>query len=410
MEKLSFAKMASIAFGFCVASAILSPAQTLTTIVTFDGANGEQPYFGSLTQDTNGNIYGTTLTGGTDTGNCSNGQGFGCGTIFQITPQGAFSTLYNFCSQPGCSDGLESFSALAHDSSGNLYGTTDAGGATFAGTVFKITPEGVLTTVYNFCGQSNCADGSSPTSGLVSLSGDLYGTTSSGGANNAGTIFKVTPSGLLTTLYSFCSQPNCADGETVYDTMIEANGKLWGTTQAGGASNFGTVFFITPAGRFTTVHSFNSVDGAAPIGGLLRAANGNFYGTTSAGGTRDDGTIFKMTATGKLTTIYNFCANTDCPDGVAPLGGLVQGTNGNFFGTTVDGGMNFRGTIFEITPAGKLTTIYNFCSQTNCADGEFPYAGLIQASDGKLYGTTLQGGDLSCSSPNGCGTVFSLTE
>ncbi len=410
MEKLSLAKMASIAFAFCIATAILSPAQTLTTIVAFDGANGEEPYFGSLSQDTNGNIYGTTLTGGTDTSSCSNGQGFGCGIIFQITTEGVFSTLYNFCSQPGCSDGIDSFGTLAHDSSGNLYGTTDTGGATFAGTVFKVTPEGVLTTIYNFCAQSNCADGSSPTSGLVSLGGDFYGTTSSGGANNAGTIFKISPSGALTTLYNFCSQPNCADGETVYDTMIEASGKLWGTTQGGGANNFGTVFSITLAGKFTTVHSFNSIDGSTPIGGLLHTANGNFYGTTSAGGTRDDGTVFKMTATGKLTTIYNFCAKTDCPDGVAPLGGLVQGTNGSFFGTTVDGGSNFRGTVFEITPAGKLTTIYNFCSQTNCADGEFPYAGLIQASDGKLHGTTLQGGDLSCNSLNGCGTVFNLTE
>jgi uncharacterized repeat protein (TIGR03803 family) len=169
------------------------------------------------------------------------------------------------------------------------------------------------------------------------------------------------------------------------------------------------VFSTTTAGKFKAVHSFNAIDGAEPSGGLLYA-NGKFYGTTDGGGARDDGTVFEMTASGKLTTLYNFCAEIDCPDGVAPLGGLVQGTNGNLFGTTEAGGKNFRGTVFEITPTGNLTTIYNFCSKKKCADGEYPYAGLIQGSDGELYGTTTGGGDFSCSPPNGCGTVFSLTE
>ncbi len=158
------------------------------------------------------------------------------------------------------------------------------------------------------------------------------------------------------------------------------------------------------------MHSFDAIDGATPFGGLLHAANGDFYGTTSGGGTRDDGTVFKMTATGKLTTIYNFCADTDCPDGVAPLGGLVQGRSGNFYGTTADGGAHFRGTIFEITEAGKLTTLYSFCAETDCSDGEYPYTGLVQGSDGDLYGTTQGGGDLSCASPSGCGTAFSFTQ
>jgi uncharacterized repeat protein (TIGR03803 family) len=408
MKKLNLAA-ATCLLSAVFATSITSAAQTLTTLVSFNGANGEDPYFGSLAQDTNGNIYGVTLSGGPGGGQCTNGQGFGCGTIFQITPDGAFSTLYTFCSQENCSDGIIPTGSLAYDSSGNLYGTAQSGGANFNGTVFQITPEGVLTTLYSFCSETNCADGSDPGAGLVALGGDFYGTTQSGGASGVGTIFKITASGQLTTLHSFCSETNCADGEVVYGAMIAADGKLWGTTLGGGKNNLGTVFSTTTAGKFKAVHSFNAIDGAEPSGGLLYA-NGKFYGTTDGGGARDDGTVFEMTASGKLTTLYNFCAEIDCPDGVAPLGGLVQGTNGNLFGTTEAGGKNFRGTVFEITPTGNLTTIYNFCSKKKCADGEYPYAGLIQGSDGELYGTTTGGGDFSCSPPNGCGTVFSLTE
>ncbi len=410
MRKPVFLRVVCGIFVIFAASAVTLTAQTLTTLVTFDGTNGEQPYFAPLVQNTNGNIYGTTLSGGPSTADCSNGQGFGCGTIFQITAAGEFSTLYSFCSQVSCSDGISPFAGLAHDENGNLYGTTGSGGTSFQGTVFKITPEGILTTLYNFCSQTNCADGAQPFATLVYFAGDFYGTTTSGGANGDGTIFKITPAGQLTTLYSFCSQVNCTDGYVVYGAMIEFNGKLWGTTLQGGANGFGTVFAVTTAGKLTTLHSFDAVDGASPWGELLHAANGYFYGTTSGGGTRDDGTVFKMTAAGKLTTIYNFCADTDCPDGVAPLGGLVQGRNGNFYGTTNDGGANFRGTIFEITEAGELTTLYSFCSKTDCTDGEYPYTPLVQGSNGKLYGTTEGGGDPSCDSPSGCGIVFSFVQ
>jgi uncharacterized repeat protein (TIGR03803 family) len=399
MKRLNLVAAAGL-LSMVFAASITGTAQTLTTLVEFDGSNGGSPYFATLVQDTNGNVYGTTLQGGAN----------GLGTIFQVTAEGEFSTLYNFCSQANCADGGVPYAGLAHDAEGNLYGTTSQFGANFDGTVFEITPEGVLTTLYNFCSQANCTDGSYPYGGVVYFAGNLYGTTSSGGSNGDGTIFKLTLGGQLTTLHSFCSQANCADGYSVYDAMIEANGKLWGTTQQGGSNGFGTVFSITPGGKFKSLHSFNSIDGSTPFGGPVHAANGNFYGTTSDGGDRDDGTVFKMTTSGKLTTIYNFCADPDCPDGVAPLGGLAQGSNGNFYGTTADGGANFRGTIFEITPAGELTTLYSFCSKTDCADGDYPYTGVVQATDEKLYGTTYGGGDLNCASPGGCGTVFSLTE
>jgi uncharacterized repeat protein (TIGR03803 family) len=396
MKRFIFAKMACGLFLFCAAATVSLTAQTLTTLGTFDGSNGELPDFASLVQNADGNVYGVTVEGGAN----------GLGEIFQITSEGAFTTLYSFCSQPNCADGALPYAGLTHDNAGYLYGTTSQFGANYYGTVFKITPAGSLTTLYNFCSQTNCADGAYPYAGLLYFGGNFYGTTSYGGAKNAGTIFKITPAGQLTTLYSFCSQPNCADGEFAYDAMIAANGKLWGTTQNGGANGFGTVFSVTPAGALTTLHSFT--DGATAFGGLVHAANGNFYGTTAAGGSRDDGTVFKMTATGTFTTIYNFCAAIDCPDGVSPFGGLVLGSNGIFYGTTAAGGSNFRGTIFEITPAGKLTTLYNFCSNTGCSDGQYPYSGLLRASSGDLYGTTQEGGDLSCDSPNGCGTVFSF--
>jgi uncharacterized repeat protein (TIGR03803 family) len=410
MGKLSFWKLFCLVFLFCAAAVIASPAQTFTTLATFDGTNGVEPAYGSLVQDSNGNFFGTTLTGGNNTSNCSDGQGYGCGTIFEITATGTLTTLHDFCSETNCADGLVPFGGLVKGASGNFYGTTNSGG-TFAGTVFEVTPQGTLTTLYNFCSQPNCADGEFPFAGLARASnGNFYGTTSSGGAHGAGTIFAFTPAGTLTTLYNFCSQPNCADGQLVYSPLLPAaNGKLYGTTLQGGAGGAGTVFAITLAGTLTTLHSFNYKDGAYPYGELLRTKSGTFLGTTSSGGLRDDGTIFQITSAGQLTTLYNFCVTTYCRDGAGPIGGLIRGANGNFYGTTSAGGANFQGTVFEITPAGKLTTLYSFCSKASCSDGEFPIAGLVQATDGTLYGTTADGGNLSCISGGyGCGTVFSL--
>lgn len=146
------------------------------------------------------------------------------------------------------------------------------------------------------------------------------------------------------------------------------------------------------------------MDGLNPEGGLVQAANGNFYGTTYDGGSGPYGTVFEMTSAGTLTTLYTFCARTRCADGRYPAAALVQDTNGNFYGTTSSGGNQTRlaGTVFKITPAGKLTTLHPFCVLTNCNDGAFPYGGLVQATDGKFYGTTYDGGTY------GYGTIFTL--
>jgi uncharacterized repeat protein (TIGR03803 family) len=227
------------------------------------------------------------------------------------------------------------------------------------GTIFKITPSGTLTTLYSFCSQGGCADGEFPDAGLVqAINGDFYGTTVQGGANpssyagGSGTVFKMTPSGILTTLYSFCSQSGCADGEFPNPLIQATNGELYGTTGHGGAYGAGTVFKITPSGTLTTLYSFCSQSGCPefPTAGLVQATDGDFYGTTYGGGVNNSGTIFKITPSGMLTTLYSFCSQSGCPDGANPYGGLVQSTNGNFYGTTGYGGAygNY-GTIFSLS-------------------------------------------------------------
>jgi uncharacterized repeat protein (TIGR03803 family) len=186
------------------------------------------------------------------------------------------------------------------------------------------------------------------------------------------------------------------------------DGNLYGTTLGGGsAKGFGTVFKITPSGTLTTLHSFcaqsGCPDGQFPQTGLVQATNGNLYGTTISGGAYGNGTIFKITTSGMLTTLYSVCSQSGCPDGNYLIAGLIQATDGNLYGVMDVGGANGAGTIFKVTLSGTLTTLYNFCSQSGCPDGQYPGGGLVQATDGILYGTTADGG------ANGEGTVFSLS-
>jgi uncharacterized repeat protein (TIGR03803 family) len=411
MERFDAIKAASILTAFFLATTVIAPAQTFTDLLNFDGQNGVNPMYGSLIQTSDGNLYGTTLFGSNDTRYCSTESGWGCGTIFEISTAGTLTTLYTFCSLLDCSDGGGPWTGVVQGTDGDLYGTTTVGGSNGGGTVFKITLEGGFRTLHDFCSEADCGDGSNPYAGLVqATNGNFYGTTTINGAHNVGTVFEITPAGKFTVLYSFCSQAGCSDGETPQGALIQAkNGNLYGTTLRGGVYGAGTIFEITLAGKLITLYSFDYKDGANPYTGLMQASNGDIYGTTEAGGTRNNGTVFEITAAGKLKTIYNFCVKTYCSDGAIPASILVQGTNGNLFATTYLGGNNSRGTVFEITTAGKLTTLYSFCSQTDCTDGANPYAGVIQATNGVLYGTTYQGGDVSCTSPYGCGSIFSLS-
>ena len=328
-----------------------------------------------------------------------------------------FNTVINF----NASDGGLPIGPLAQGRDGRLYGTTSGYGANNEGTVFKANSRGVVNTLYNFCTQTDCPDGYSPQALVLATDGSFYGVTTDGGASFAcdvgcGTVFKISATGKFTTLYSFCSQPNCLDGASPYGGLVQGiDGNFYGTTQYGGdrtcnnsISTCGTLFRITPRGILTTLYVFHGPDGAFPQVGLVQARDGNLYGTTNGGGfsvcALGCGTVFKITPAGILTTLHRFALT----DGANPISGLVQSTGGNLFGTTYSGGdlscdPDFGcGTVFGITPSGTLMTVHNFTG----LDGSGPTNGPIQATNGLLYGTTISGGSISCY--RGCGTVFSL--
>jgi uncharacterized repeat protein (TIGR03803 family) len=369
-------------FLFCLAASIASPAQEFKTLVDFDG-DGSGPVAPVL-QGLDGNLYSTT----------------GGDTFFTVTEGGALTSLQFVAGSPS--------GALAQTVRGNFYGTTQDSGLGY-GTVFKVTPAGAQTRLYQFCTQTNCADGADPRAGVIlATDGNLYGTTASGG--DGGTVFRITLQGVLATLYSFsCSLTACGDGDSPIGGLVQAaDGNFCGTTLFGGTnSGCGTVFKITPGGALTTVHSFDGNDGSSPLGTLVQAPDGGLYGVTefggpSAGGCGDSqgsGTVFRITAAGALTTLYSFCALPNCADGLNPYAGLVRATDGNFYGTTQVGGANNLGTVFRITPGGVLTTLHSFSGP----DGEIPDASLFQATDGILYGTASSGGT------SNDGTVFSLS-
>ena len=371
MKKVLRLRVAACAvFLLCMATAIGASAQTFTTLFRFDGSNGANPYLESLVQGFDGSFYGTNNLAGT----------YGGGTVFKITAGGTLTTLYNFCAQKNCADGGLPIAGLAQGTDGSLYGTTSTGGAGEIGTVFKITPEGTLTTLHRFDG----SDGTNPSGALAEgADGSFYGTTNTGGVSNAGTIFRITPQGALTTLYSFCAV-DCSSGGLPAARLIQGkDGNFYVTTNLYGANGDGTVFKITPSGVLTTLYRFcaevNCSDGGYPFGGLIQAADGNFYGTTQGGVTSVSyGTVFKITPSGVLTTLYSFCAKANCGDGAYPDAGLVQAGDGDFYGTTSGGGAKAWGTVFRMTPRGVLTTLYSFCAQTNCHDGTIPF-GLFQA-------------------------------
>jgi uncharacterized repeat protein (TIGR03803 family) len=350
----------------------------------------------------------------------------------------AQKVLYNFCSASACGDGVFPNSGLVQDAAGNLYGTVVNGGIFTVvcsgggcGTVFKIDTSNHFSVLYSFCSVTNCTDGVNPQAGLIlDSAGSLYGTTSGGGANGGGTVFKLDTNGVETVLYSFCSVALCTDGSTpVAGVIQDAAGNLYGTTYVGGANGGGVVFKVDTTGQETVLYSFCSViknlacaDGQWPAAGLIQDAAGNLYGTTTGGGSRHIlnglgwGTVFKLDSAGHETVLYNFCSATSCTDGSVPKAGLIQDATGNFYGTTSAGGANTTadlgaggGTVFKLDTSNHETVLYSFCSAANCADGESPAAGLIQDSAGNLYGTTVNGGTSTSSCLGGsCGTVFKL--
>jgi len=408
---------------FCAAAVIASPAQNklaFTTLASFNGTDGDRPAYMTLIQHRDGNFYGTTAGGGANSNDICDLYSPGCGTIFKITPAGALTALYSFCSLPGCADGAVPLGGLVLGSDGNFWGATAMGAnpncTRGCGTVFKITlghTPGAMTTLHSFDG----TDGAQPNAPLVQASDEnFYGTAYSGGDYGAGTVFKITLRGALSTVYSFQGSP--ADGANPYAGLVQdpTDGSFYGTTYFGGANGAGTVFKITAEGVEHVLYSFCSepscADGGYPYAGLVLGTDGNFYGTTYFGGIYNSGcmygcgTVFKITLShtqGTLTTLHSFQGHPT--EGSNPAAGLVQATDGNFYGTTAYGGGGANadwGTVFKITPAGSLTTSHTFCITGVCNEGVGPLGGLLQTSFGLLYGTTEVGGAYQG------GTIYSL--
>jgi uncharacterized repeat protein (TIGR03803 family) len=407
----------------------------LTTLVSFcalaNCADGANPLAG-LIADADGNLFGTTFFGGANN----------AGTVFEIakTDGGYASTptvLVSFCSLPNCADGWNPGGSLIMDANGNLFGTTFSGGAHLAGSVFEIVKTdggyaSIATTLASFSG----ADGEGPHAGLVAdANGNLFSTTGFGGAQGSGTVFEIAKiaSGYAstpTTLVSFCALPNCADGaDPAGGLIIDGDGNLFGTTLNGGAHlagpGSGTVFEIAKTAKGyastpTILVSFcalpNCADGAGPQGDLIADVKGNLFGTTHSGGANGfspGGTVFEVAKTAKghastPTTLVSFCSLPNCADGSVPVAGVIADANSNLFGTTALNGANGGGTLFEVVKTAKgyastPTTLVNFCSLANCADGANPQGNLIADADGNLFSTTRDGG------ANGNGTVYEVT-
>lgn len=368
-------------------SAPTASTPTFGVVYSFGSQTGDadgQYSAAALVQDSSGNFYGTTTSGGLH----------GDGTVFKISSSGTSVWDYSFS---GKSDGIAPSAALIRGNDGNYYGTTYAGGASNGGTVYKITPAGVLSTVYAF--GSKATDGTQSEAGLVQDSaGNFYGTTTGGVTNIYGTVYKMSSSGTMIWTYPFTGG---ADGAVPSAGLIKGlDGNYYGTTSAGGKNGDGTVFKITPLGALTMVYAFSGkADGGSSYAGLVQGSDGDLYGTNYSGGANGDGNVFKITPSGTLVWSYSFDP-ANGTDGSLPWAGLVQGLNGNFFGTTWHGGNFGAGTVYEITPSGNLTTLYSF---TNASDGGFPEAPVIIGSDGSFYGTTWSGG------AKGDGAVFKLT-
>ena len=379
----------AIAFAFAALASIPSHAQTFSVLYNFtNGNDGGNPAAGFVV-DKLGNLYGTASAGGAS----------GAGTVFEITAAGKMVVLYSF---KGGTDGATPLAGLYRGLSGNLFGTTSAGGATGNGTVFEVTPKGVEKVLYSFKGG---ADGSDP-QGVLTMdkAGNFYGTTFAGGASGAGTVFKITRSGQETVLHSFGSLGT----NPVAGVTFDKSGNLWGSTSTGGADGNGTVFELTASAGWTetTAHDFAlGTDGGVPYSGLIFDKAGNIYGATTEGGisgSNGGGTIFELTPNGSSWTFNSL--HTLPGSGISgSFRNLLLDASGNIYATTHCDGANSAGTVYKLTNSGgtwKYTELYTFTGGT---DGLYSFSNLAADKAGNLYGTTRFGG------ANGDGVVFKVT-
>src|SRR5271167_478614 len=363
-------------------------AQTFSVLYDFDYARNSDPTwfvpFGTLVQGRNGNIYTTSVLGGVNNN----------GTVFSMTPAGVLSAplILTFSYNAG---GADPDGGLTLGADGNLYGAVGFVYNNVAcnglGSIFKITPGGSLTYLYTY--PTTGTAGAPAQAPMQGTDGNFYGATPTApdvcGVSVNGTIYKLTPSGTLTTL-------------------IESNGPLYVLAFQGTDGNFygfdgwnpGSVFKITPSGKYTTIYQFDGTHGSQPVG-IIQGADGNFYGTTSSGGSNHDGVIFKLTPGGKITVLHNFAYT---PDGWQPQSGVVQATDGNLYGVTPNGGTAGFGSIYRIGPSGtNYSILYSFDGTTAAT----PEIALLQHSNGLFYGLSF-GGGLTCWYSQQCGTFYSL--
>jgi len=355
-------------------------AQTFNLLYTC-GSDPSDPSYatGLLAQGRDGNLYGTSLNGGT----------YNLGTVFSMTPAGVVTVIYNFDGPHGS----HPWGGLALGSDGNFYGTTAFGGKFNYGTIFKITPAGKLTIAHHF---TSGEDGFTPWEPPIEgADGNFYGTTCGCpyGGNWAGTVYKITPAGVLTTLHQFAPNGH-HDGVNPQNTLMQSShGDFYGTATNQGTYDRGTIFKITPSGTFTKLHDFSDTDGGRDYGQLVQASDGNFYAPAATGGQFDAGVLYRLTPSGQYTVLHTF----DGSDGSRPGAGLVLATDGNFYGVASEGGPSSDGTIYRLSWDGSFSVLYNF----DAASGSVPSA-FLQHTNGALYGDTASGGAYNQ------GTFFSL--
>ncbi len=326
----------------------------------------------------------------------------GQGVIYRITPDGKLSYLYNFCSQPECADGEEGTSSPILGRDGNLYGVTSFGGSNGSGTIYKLTLGGKLTVLHNFCPPTSCSDGTDSYGLLQGSDGNFYGTTFQGGTSNSGTIFRISPSGEFKVLYNFCALANCADGWSPESPPIQSSdGNFYGTTIGGGSMQGGVLYKLTPSGTYSVVRNFcaysnSSCTGSQPES-IVQDASGNFFGITQSGGANGYGSVFEITSTHHYKALHSFNSDT----GIS-LPGLTLGNDGNVYGRTAGSSFGLNGgTLFQVTSEGGYKRLYTFSN--DCLTGCTPWWGpLFQGTDGLLYGAAIYGGS------GGGGTVFAL--
>ena len=367
---------------FCALA--LSPgarAQTtgaLTTLLSFNGTNNGEQAIFPPVLGADGNLYGTTVAGGANQ----------AGTLYRLTPDGTLTVLHSFSNRV---DGATPRCSLVLASDGNFYGTTTLGGPGGGGTVFRATPGGTVTVLHAFNPYTDETNGTQPYGAVIQArDGRLYGTTATGGLYRNGTIYRLALDGTFASLYACEPGQTTAGPRTPQSPLVQgSDGNFYGVAPGGDSDN--EVFYrMTPAGAVTTLHSFSRADGLLPLGPLVELSSGVFYGAASGGGGsagQGAGTLFKITRAGQLTNLRVF--SDQGVDGSGPFVAPIRGADGNLYGTTLYGGTHASGNVFRCTPAGEVTTLYSF--DQNTGGGYYP-CGLVQAADGSFYGTTFNGG------------------